>query len=114
MLQFIVSPLISNKYFPGKQIHGNGFVSFFSIFLFGCRTAEIYAVSLIGCFPYSQISHYMKLTSMEISDVTRREAWKDRSTVKQTSVDAALVSGHPRDAKKMSVTGAGRLREWCS
>ena len=56
----------------------------------------------------------MKLTSMEISDVTRREAWKDRSNVKQTSVDAALVSGHPRDAKKMSVTGAGRLREWFS
>ena len=23
----------------------------------------------------------------------------------------ALVSGHPRDAKKLSVTGAGRLRE---
>ena len=23
----------------------------------------------------------------------------------------ALVSGHPRDAKKVSVTGAGRLRE---
>ena len=26
----------------------------------------------------------------------------------------ALVSGHPRDAKKVSVTGAGRLREWFS
>ena len=26
----------------------------------------------------------------------------------------ALVSGHPRDAIKMSVTGAGRLREWFS
>ena len=24
----------------------------------------------------------------------------------------ALVSGHPRNAKKVSVTGAGRLREW--
>ena len=24
----------------------------------------------------------------------------------------ALVSGHPRDGIKMSVTGAGRLREW--
>ena len=24
----------------------------------------------------------------------------------------ALVSGHPRDAKKVSVTAAGRLREW--
>ena len=26
----------------------------------------------------------------------------------------ALVSGHPRDGIKMSVTGAGRLREWFS
>ncbi len=26
----------------------------------------------------------------------------------------ALVSGHPRDAKKVSVTGAGRLPEWLS
>ena len=26
----------------------------------------------------------------------------------------ALVSGHPRDAKKVSVTGVGRLREWFS
>ena len=26
----------------------------------------------------------------------------------------ALVSGHPRDAIKVSVTGAGRLREWFS
>ncbi len=26
----------------------------------------------------------------------------------------ALVSGHPRDGKKVSVTGAGRLREWFS
>ena len=26
----------------------------------------------------------------------------------------ALVSGHPRDAIKMSVTGAGRLQEWFS
>ena len=26
----------------------------------------------------------------------------------------ALVSGHPRDAKKVSATGAGRLREWFS
>ena len=31
-----------------------------------------------------------------------------RNTVK------ALVSGHPRDGIKMSVTGAGRLREWFS
>ena len=30
-----------------------------------------------------------------------------------TTVEA-LVSGHPRDAIKMSVTGAGRLREWFS
>ena len=26
----------------------------------------------------------------------------------------ALVSGNPRDGKKVSVTGAGRLREWLS
>ncbi len=26
----------------------------------------------------------------------------------------ALVSGHPRDVKKVSVTGVGRLREWFS
>ena len=26
----------------------------------------------------------------------------------------ALVSGHPRNVKKVSVTGAGRLREWFS
>ena len=26
----------------------------------------------------------------------------------------ALVSGHPRDAIKMSVTGAGCLQEWLS
>ena len=26
-------------------------------------------------------------------------------------IQKALVSGHPRDAKKVSVTGAGRLRE---
>ncbi len=25
-----------------------------------------------------------------------------------------LVSGHPQDVKKVSVTGAGRLREWFS
>ncbi len=31
----------------------------------------------------------------------------------QTTVEA-LVSGHPREAKKVSVTGAGRLREWFS
>ena len=30
-----------------------------------------------------------------------------------TTVEA-LVSGHPRDGIKMSVTGAGRLREWFS
>ena len=26
----------------------------------------------------------------------------------------ALVSGHPRDAKKVFATGTGRLREWFS
>ena len=31
----------------------------------------------------------------------------------QSTVEA-LESGHPRDAIKMSVTGAGRLREWFS
>ena len=32
---------------------------------------------------------------------------------KLTTVEA-LVSGHPRDGIKMSLTGAGRLREWFS
>ena len=40
------------------------------------------------------------------------------TSLPSTSVDVytveALVSGHPRDAKKVSVTGAGRLREWFS
>ena len=31
-----------------------------------------------------------------------------------TDTVKALVSGHPRDGIKMSVTGAGRLREWFS
>ena len=26
----------------------------------------------------------------------------------------ALVSGNPRDAKKVSITGAGHVREWFS
>ena len=26
----------------------------------------------------------------------------------------ALISGHPQDVKKESITGAGRLREYCS
>ena len=32
----------------------------------------------------------------------------------EISTVEALVSGHPQDAKKVSVTGAGRLREWFS
>ena len=32
----------------------------------------------------------------------------------RTETVEALLSGHPRDAIKMSVTGTGRLREWSS
>ncbi len=37
----------------------------------------------------------------------------ENKTEKIDTVEA-LVSGHPRDAKKVSVTGAGRLPEWFS
>ena len=38
----------------------------------------------------------------------------DRIEIWMLSTVKALVSGHPRDGIKMSVTGAGRLREWFS
>ena len=47
------------------------------------------------------------LLSLETTEKKTREAKFD-ATVE------ALVSGHPRDAIKMSVTGAGRIREWFS
>ena len=47
-------------------------------------------------------------TQASINPARSRTFTSDDHTVE------ALASGHPRDAKKVSVTGAGRLREWFS
>ena len=49
-------------------------------------------------------TNYMKFSNLLITTPVALNMSKIFNTVE------ALVSGHPRDAKKVSVTGAGRLR----
>ena len=50
-------------------------------------------------------TNYIKFSNLLIPTPVALNMSKIFNTVE------ALVSGHPRDAKKVSVTGAGRLRE---
>ena len=65
--------------------------------------ARCYFGYMRSCFCRAELNSGIKLDK-STAEVRR---------LNQTTVEA-LVSGHPRDAKKVSVTGAGRLREWFS